>query len=78
MRKSRTATLPGVVAFSALVLIGATTSASAQGRRTTDTVTGSCVFAYGTASCVRQYRYNDPGNTGIIQIGKEKEEAALA
>jgi hypothetical protein len=77
MTKSRTATLPGVVAFSALVLIGATNAAPAQGRRGTDTVTGSCVFAYGTASCVRQYRYNDPGNTGIIQLGegKEKEEA---
>ena len=77
MTKSRTATLAGVVAISALVLIGATHAAPAQGRRTTDTVTGSCVFAYGTASCVRQYRYNDPGNSGIIQLGegKEKEEA---
>lgn len=77
MTKSWTAILARLLACSALVLICATTGASAQGRRTTDTVTGSCVFAYGTASCVRQYRYNDPGNSGIIQLGesKEKDEA---
>jgi hypothetical protein len=77
MTKPWTALLAGLLACSATVLICATTSVSAQGRRTTDTVTGSCVFAYGTVSCVRQYRYNDPGNSGIIQLGesKEKEEA---
>ena len=34
------------------------------------------MFAYGTASCVRQYRYNDAGNTGIKQYGEAAEEAA--
>ncbi len=70
-----TTKVAGLVALSAIVLVGAAGGAAAQGRRT-DTVTGSCVYAYGTASCVRQYRYNDAGNTGIKKYGEAAEEAA--
>ena len=70
-----TLAVAGLVALPAMVMIGTANNAMAQGRRT-DTVTGSCVFAYGTASCVRQYRYNDAGNTGIKQYGEAAEEAA--
>ena len=70
-----TLAVAGLVALPAMVMIGTANEAMAQGRRT-DTVTGSCVFAYGTASCVRQYRYNDAGNTGIKRYGEAAEEAA--
>jgi hypothetical protein len=72
-----TVAVAGLVALPAMVVIGASTGAVAQGRRT-DTITGSCVFAYGTASCVRQYRYNDAGNTGIKQYGEAAAEEAAA
>ena len=39
-------------------------------------MTGSCVFSYGMVNCVRQYRYNDSGNSGIQHYGEAKEEAA--
>jgi hypothetical protein len=70
-----TATIAGLIAVAAIVATGAATSAMAQAPRT-DTVTGSCVFGYGIANCVRQYRYNDPGNSGIKKYGEAAEEAA--
>ena len=63
--RNSAAMLVRLAAGSMLLLSWMSASASAQGQRFTDTVTGSCVFAYGTAHCVRQYRYNDPGNSGI-------------
>ena len=74
--KERAMTLVKLVTFSLLVL--ACTAASAHAQRFTDTVTGSCVFAYGTAHCVRQYRYNDPGNSGIKHYGEPANEVAEA
>ncbi len=50
----------------------------AQSPRFTDTVTSSCVFAYGAASCTRQYRYNDGGNNGIKHYAEPAEDAAEA
>lgn len=70
----RTTSLAWLAAFAALALMGATSFASAQGPRVTDTITSSCVFAYGTASCVRQFRYNDPGNNGIKQYVEPSAE----
>lgn len=60
-----------------LLLAGAAESAQAQSRgRSTDTVTGSCVFSYGAANCVRQYRYGDSGNSGIKRYVEPTEEVA--
>ncbi len=71
-------TLAGLAALSAVILMGVPVSASAQGQRFTDTVTGSCVFSYGAAHCVRQYRYNDSGNSGIKHYAEPAEEVAEA
>ena len=70
-------TLVKLFVFSALVLACMAACAYAQ-PRFTDTVTSSCVFAYGTANCVRQYRYGDPGNSGIKHYGDPEVEAAEA
>lgn len=72
------ATLVRLSAGSVLVLSWMAVFAPAQAQRFTDTVTGSCVFSYGTAHCVRQYRYNDPGNSGIKHYAEPAEEAAEA
>jgi hypothetical protein len=69
------------VSLAALSVVGLAcmpASASAQGQRFTDTVTGSCVFSYGAAHCVRQYRYNDSGNSGIKHYVEPVEEIAEA
>jgi hypothetical protein len=73
----RTMTFIKLLGFSALVLACMAACAYAQAPRT-DTVTSSCVFAYGTANCVRQYRYNDAGNSGIKQYGEPAEQTAEA
>lgn len=72
----RIASRAWATAFAALALITMTSGAFAQGPRVTDTITSSCVFAYGTASCVRQFRYNDPGNSGIKQYAEPSAEDA--
>lgn len=69
----RAVTLMKLLAFSALVLTCTAACAYAQGARVTDTVTSSCVFGYGTANCVRQYRYNDAGNSGIKHYAEPAE-----
>src|SRR5687767_3706996 len=58
--------LPIVVGLIALGATGGSNEALAQ--RFTDTVVGSCVYAFGTSHCVRQYRYGDPGNDGIKSL----------
>jgi len=60
------------------VLIWMAASAPAQAQRFTDTVVGSCVYSYGAAHCVRQYRYNDPGNSGIKHYAEPAEEVTEA
>jgi hypothetical protein len=75
--KERARTLFKLFVFSMLVLACTAACAFAQSRFT-DTVTGSCVFAYGTAHCVRQYRYNDAGNSGIKHYAEPAEEVAEA
>ena len=40
----------------------------AMAQRVTDTVVGSCVSSGGGAHCVRQFRYGDPGNSGIKSL----------
>ncbi len=74
MTTLRAATLAKLCAFTALVLICSAAYAFAQAPRFTDTVTSSCVFAYGSANCVRQYRYNDPGNSGIKRYAEPSAE----
>ncbi|MET0443263.1 MAG: hypothetical protein ABWY35_04815 [Pseudorhodoplanes sp.] len=75
--KDRARALFKSIVLSMLVLTSSAAGAAAQSRFT-DTVTGSCVFAFGTAHCVRQYRYNDPGNSGIKHYGEPAEEVAEA
>jgi hypothetical protein len=53
-------------AMIAAALIAAGTPAMAQ--RVTDTVVGSCVSSGGGSHCVRQFRYGDPGNSGIKSL----------
>lgn len=67
----------GFLLATLLLAAGTTDSAQAQSRgRSTDTVTGSCVFSYGAANCVRQYRYGDSGNSGIKRYVEPTEEVA--
>ena len=54
------------LAIIAAALIAAGAPAMAQ--RVTDTVVGSCVTSGGGAHCVRQFRYGDPGNSGIKSL----------
>ncbi len=54
------------LAMIAAALIAAGAPAMAQ--RVTDTVVGSCVTSGGGAHCVRQFRYGDPGNSGIKSL----------
>ncbi len=75
--KGRAATLVRLFVLTSLMSASMATGAQAQSRFT-DTVTGSCVFSAGTAHCVRQYRYNDPGNSGIKQYAEPAEEVAQA
>ncbi len=74
---ARGKTLAVLAAVSTLALGCLGTDASAQAPRT-DTITGSCVFSPGTAHCVRQFRYNDAGNTGIKHLGEPGTEVAEA
>jgi hypothetical protein len=74
--RERAVILTRAIAFSVPML--AFMSPSAHAQRWTDTVTSSCVFGFGTANCVRQYRYNDPGNSGIKHYGEPAEELAEA
>jgi hypothetical protein len=56
--------------LAALALTGAGGPAATQ--QVTDTVIGSCVFAYGAAHCVRQYRYGDAKGGSLREPSPEE------
>lgn len=57
----------------AVALAGAGVPSMAQ-QRSTDTVVGSCVFSGGGSHCVRQFRYGDPGNSGVQSLREPPPE----
>lgn len=63
-------TLGGLAAMLAASVVGA------QAQPVTDTVVGSCVYAYGVANCVRQYRFGDRGTNGVQNLKEPSEEQA--
>ncbi len=64
-----------VWALGGLLLLAAGAT-EAWSQRVTDTVVGSCVYSFGAAHCVRQYRYGDAGNNGIQALKEPSEETA--
>jgi hypothetical protein len=68
-REWRAMTTRMTVGFAVIVgaLAAAGVPALAQ-QRATDTVVGSCVYSGGGSHCVRQFRYGDPGNSGIQSL----------
>ncbi len=50
------------------IALGAAGMPAMAQQRTTDTTVGSCVSSGGGSHCVRQYRYGDPGNSGIQSL----------
>lgn len=60
------------IALTAFALGGTGAPVTAQGF--TDTVVGSCIFSGGAVHCVRQFRYGDRGNSGILSLREPSPE----
>jgi hypothetical protein len=65
-----------VATLGGLAAMLAASAGGAQAQSVTDTVVGSCVYAYGMVNCVRQFRYGDTGNKGVQNLKEPSEEQA--